>query len=60
MLSPIPNNLNTKHALWVEYDNDGDSDLFVTSLSQNLLYRNNGQFVFEDITKNSGLPLFNK
>jgi hypothetical protein len=37
-----------------DYDNDGDPDLFVSTLGQSLLFRNtNG--VFQDVTKESGL-----
>ena len=37
-----------------DFDNDGDSDLFVSTLGQSLLFRNtNG--VFQDITKEAGL-----
>jgi len=43
---------------WVDYDNDGDLDLFVTNLGQqnSALYRNNGNGAFTQIT--SG-PLVN-
>jgi hypothetical protein len=37
-----------------DYDNDGDPDLFVTTLGQSLLFRNNNG-VFQDVTKESGL-----
>jgi hypothetical protein len=35
-----------------DFDNDGDEDLFVTNLPQqgSILYRNNGQGIFEDAT----------
>ena len=37
-----------------DYDNDGDADLFVSTLGQSLLFRNtNG--VFQDVTKEAGL-----
>jgi hypothetical protein len=37
-----------------DYDNDGDEDLFVTTVGQSLLFRNtNG--VFTDVTKEAGL-----
>ena len=44
---------------WVDYDNDGDLDLFVTNLGQqnSALYRNNGDGTFTQIT--SG-PLVNE
>ncbi len=55
----IPENLaETKQVLWVDYDNDGDKDLFATAyLDINRLYQNNGSFVFTDVTAQSGLPV---
>ena len=37
-----------------DFDNDGDEDLFVSTLGQSLLFRNNSG-VFQDVTKESGL-----
>ena len=37
-----------------DYDNDGDDDLFVTTVGQSLLFRNT-RGVFTDVTKESGL-----
>lgn len=46
----------TKTVQWVDFDNDGDNDLFVTSHTNgNILYRNIGNFNFENITQQSGL-----
>lgn len=53
----IPNN-NYRHKTvqWVDYDNDGDYDLYVTSDSNfNRLYQNDGSFNFTDVTITSGL-----
>ncbi len=45
-------------AYFVDYDNDGDQDLFVTHVySPNRLYRNRGDGTFEDVTEASRLPL---
>jgi hypothetical protein len=33
-----------------DYDNDGDSDLFITALGGNYLFRNDGQGHFDDVT----------
>jgi enediyne biosynthesis protein E4 len=38
-----------------DYDNDGDTDLFVAGLRANILYRNRGDGTFEDVTKAAGL-----
>ncbi len=55
--SPISSDgLESKGASWVDYDSDGDDDLFVTTslhenLSRkNLLYKNNGDGTFSKIT----------
>jgi hypothetical protein len=37
-----------------DFDNDGDDDLFVTTVGQSLLFRND-KGVFKDVTKQSGL-----
>lgn len=43
--------------IWVDYDNDGDYDIFVTSFGVDMcrLYRNNGNMQFQDVTFSSGL-----
>ena len=33
-----------------DYDNDGDTDVYLTALGPNRLFRNNGSGVFEDVT----------
>jgi enediyne biosynthesis protein E4 len=38
-----------------DYDNDGNDDLFVTYYGQNVLYRNNGNGNFTDVTERAGL-----
>ncbi len=38
-----------------DYDNDGDSDLFVTNYGQNVLYRNNGNGTFTDVATDAGI-----
>lgn len=43
-------------AVFADYDNDGRQDLFVTSVrGGNVLYRNEGNGKFRDITKEAGL-----
>ena len=38
-----------------DYDNDGDLDLYVTNFGPNILYRNNGDGAFSDVTKEAGV-----
>jgi len=38
-----------------DYDNDGYSDLFVTSYGKNILYHNNGDGTFTDVTAKAGV-----
>ncbi|MEE8412842.1 MAG: CRTAC1 family protein [Acidobacteriota bacterium] len=42
-------------AYFVDYDNDGDKDLFVTTWGPNVLYVNNGDGTFTDGTAAAGL-----
>ena len=45
-----------KHVLWVDFDNDGDRDLYLTMADNyNRLYRNVGNLQLEDITEEMGL-----
>ncbi|MBM3264801.1 MAG: VCBS repeat-containing protein, partial [candidate division Zixibacteria bacterium] len=46
-----------------DYDNDGDDDLFVTNFGENVLYRNEGNGTFIDVTRQAGvlvprIPMF--
>ena len=38
-----------------DYDNDGDLDLFLTSLGPDALFRNNGNGSFTDVTREAGV-----
>ena len=38
-----------------DYDNDGDTDLYVTAYGRAILYENQGKGTFRDVTQNSGL-----
>lgn len=42
-------------AIVADYDNDGDSDLYITSLGSNKLYQNQGDGTFTDVTKTAGV-----
>jgi len=47
----------TKQILWVDYDADGDKDIYITSEnSDNRLYKNTGNLNFIDVTAAVGLP----
>ena len=57
----VSNTLKTKQIIWVDYDNDGDKDLFVTALNgSNRFYINNGAMVFTDISNTIGFFTDNK
>ena len=46
-----------KQILWIDYDNDYDKDLYITSFEgKNKLFQNKGSLYFEDITLKVGLP----
>ena len=54
----VPHQEEAKHVLWVDFDNDGDKDLYVaTHIGVNRLYRNTGNLTFEDVTEQAGLPI---
>src|SRR5437867_13172690 len=38
-----------------DYDNDGDEDLYVTNFGASILYRNNGDGTFTDVTDQAGV-----
>lgn len=40
-----------------DYDNDGDDDLFVTNYGANILYRNQGDGTFRDVTARANLTV---
>ena len=47
-----------KHILWVDFDNDGDKDLYVAVADDyNRLYVNDGKLNFKDSTKDLGLDI---
>jgi len=51
----IISSVHSEGAAWGDYDNDGDSDLYVNQgvSNQGVLYRNNGDGTFADVTTES-------
>lgn len=48
-----------KHVTWVDYDKDGDYDLFVSSYSaESRLYKNNGDTALVDVTTAAGVNTY--
>ncbi len=45
----------THGVIAADYDNDGDTDLFIAGLRENILYRNEGNGTFADVTSELGL-----
>jgi hypothetical protein len=45
-------------ALWLDYDGDGDPDLFVVRFGRSLLFRNDGDGTFTDVTESAGLDRY--
>ncbi len=55
---PTGNLAEIKHILWVDYDNDGDQDLFCSSFDGPIyLYRRDGDWLFTEVTATAGLPV---
>lgn len=56
----ISNDKEMKQITWVDFDNDGDKDLFTTSLLAPFkLYKNEGGNLFVDISVAAGFPVTN-
>jgi hypothetical protein len=50
----------TRQVIWVDYDNDGDYDLFRTATNGKLrVFQNDGLFNFQDVSDAAGLSPFN-
>ena len=49
-------NYENKQVIWIDYDNDGDKDLYVASHNAiSRLYRNDGNLNFTDVSISSGI-----
>ncbi|GAA3791785.1 hypothetical protein GCM10022271_25250 [Corallibacter vietnamensis] len=49
-----------RQVIWVDYDNDGDKDLYIASdANGSHLYNNDGSLNFTDVTAAAGLPVSN-
>ncbi len=58
LIAQVPHTQQAKQVLWVDYDNDGDKDLYVATFGGvNRLYRNNGNLSLMDVTLTAGLPM---
>jgi len=53
--SGVPGRGYTNGVAAADYDGDGDTDLFVAGLRENILYRNRGDGRFEEVTAAAGL-----
>lgn len=52
---------NSVDAHWIDFDNDGDLDLYITEFfSQDQLYQNNGDGTFSNITARSGVNVISQ
>jgi len=55
ILNGISNVFKTKQVIWIDYDNDGDQDFFVTGFEGvNKFYKNDGNMNFIDISSTIG------
>ncbi len=58
IVSLVDNREQVKQINWVDYDNDGDPDLYVAANDGiSRLYQNRGDLNMQDVTESSGLPL---
>jgi len=54
------NDVQGRQLIWVDYDNDGDKDLYIASNTDGShLYNHDGAFNFTDVTASAGLPTGN-
>ena len=56
LMNGINANYENKSVTWIDYDNDGDLDFYVTNyLASNHLYQNDGNYNFTEISESAGL-----
>jgi len=57
----LTDSLSTDNALWLDYDRDGNIDLYTGNVNdptfRNKLYRNTGKGTFTDVTEEAGLDI---
>jgi hypothetical protein len=52
----VAGNHHTLAVIWADYDNDGDFDLYTNTVhASNILYQNNGDGTFTDVTQIAGV-----
>lgn len=57
----VDNLFESKQVLWIDFDGDGDKDLFVSTWdSYNYMYENDGNMNFTDVTSSINLPTTTK
>ena len=54
-LAGVDDSESSRGAVWGDYDNDGDLDLYVVNWGPNRLYRNNGNGTFTDVAASAGV-----
>ena len=53
----VDNTTETKQVIWIDFNNNGLLDLYVTSVNVNRLYQNTGNPEFKEVTASVNLPL---
>lgn len=56
----VPGGGNSDGPAWGDYDRDGFLDLFVATFDTDLMFHNNGDGSYSNVTSNIGIPLSNQ